>query len=324
MGLFSSQIVDRVNVRAGIVLLVPLLGLAAASVIYWDTTERAGNGNVLPYLLLQGYVIVVLLFIAILYPSRYTRAGGLYYIFAWYLLSKALEAFDAEIFDIGHLISGHTLKHFAAAGSFTACWMLAGRAIGPPRPERPKRAGSMGCIACSSTSPGSWYSDGRRLRSTIRTFPGGGRGSRSRVFPRVCGVGVLGGSPAPRVLGAGRRVRGVFVWWSLIPASHDRPWRGDCSHAARDRRRRPRALHGVRNFEFRTRTTLAPLRRREVSLTPSDRCRLLRVVLVRRPVGDTFLSFLFDNAPPLSHLDRDQARGRRRLRSPPRLDVQAV
>ena len=130
MGLVASQIVDRISVRAGLVLLVPMLAVGAASVIYWDMTEQAGRGNVLPYGILQGYVVVVLLLIAIFCPSRYTRAGDLYYVFAWYALSKVLESFDAQIFGIGHVTSGHTLKHLAAAASgFVACRMLARRTL---------------------------------------------------------------------------------------------------------------------------------------------------------------------------------------------------
>jgi hypothetical protein len=130
MGLLSSQIVDRISVRAGLALLVPLLAVGAASVAYWNLTEQAGRGNVLPYAILQGYVVVVLLLVAILCPSRYTRATDLYWIFAWYVLSKAFEYFDAAIFGIGHAASGHTLKHLAAAGSgFVACAMLARRTL---------------------------------------------------------------------------------------------------------------------------------------------------------------------------------------------------
>ena len=136
MGLVSSQVVDRVSIRAGLMLLAPMLVVGAASVIYWQMTERAGEGNMLPYAILQGYTIVVLLLIAVLYPSRYTEARALYYVFAWYVLSKLLESFDGEIYALGHIVSGHTLKHLAAAASgFVVCWALARRTLArKPRP----------------------------------------------------------------------------------------------------------------------------------------------------------------------------------------------
>ena len=115
MGLISSQIVDRISIRAGIALLLPMLLVGAASVIYWRVTENAGAGNVMPYGILQGYSVVILLAITALMPSRYTLGNYLYWVFAWYVASKFLETFDRGVFGLGHLVSGHTLKHLAAA-----------------------------------------------------------------------------------------------------------------------------------------------------------------------------------------------------------------
>ena len=41
-------------------------------------TERAGTGNVIPYGVLQGYSVVILLLIGTL-PSRYTRGNDLWF-----------------------------------------------------------------------------------------------------------------------------------------------------------------------------------------------------------------------------------------------------
>lgn len=140
MGLVSSQIVDRINIRVGLALLVPMLLLGAASVIYWRVTEQAGIGNVLPYGILQGYSVVIVLLLAWLSPSRYTRGNDLYWVFGWYVLSKLLETFDAEVLDYsGGVVSGHTLKHIAAAlAGITVCSMLVRRTLKEPAaaPER--------------------------------------------------------------------------------------------------------------------------------------------------------------------------------------------
>jgi hypothetical protein len=129
MALVVSQIVDRINIRAGLALLVPALILGAASVIYWRMSERAGAGNVLPYGILQAYSVVVLLLMAAL-PSRYTRGSDLYWVFAWYALSKLFETFDPQVMALGHLVSGHTLKHIAAAMAPVAiCLMLTRRTL---------------------------------------------------------------------------------------------------------------------------------------------------------------------------------------------------
>ena len=130
MALVSAQIVDRINVRAGLLLLAPMLLVGAASVVYWIATERRGAGNLLPYALLQTYAVFVLLMMAMLKPSRYTRASDLYFIFGWYVLAKILESLDAQIFAYHHIVSGHTLKHVAAAvAGLVVCYMLVHRKL---------------------------------------------------------------------------------------------------------------------------------------------------------------------------------------------------
>ncbi len=129
MALICSQIIERINLRAGLWLLVPALLVGAASVVYWRATERDGAGNVMPYAVLQGYAIAMMLLIARI-PSRYTRGNLLYWVFAWYVVSKLLEALDYPIFDLGHLVSGHTFKHLAAAAAGAVVWrMLTHRTI---------------------------------------------------------------------------------------------------------------------------------------------------------------------------------------------------
>ena len=135
MGLVSSQIVDRISVRAGVALLLPMLLVGVASVVYWRVTERMGAGNVLPYAILQGYSVIVLLLLAFLAPSRYTRGSDLYFVFGWYVFSKVLEALDAQVLAVGQIVSGHTLKHVAASiAGFVACYMLMHHQVNPRGP----------------------------------------------------------------------------------------------------------------------------------------------------------------------------------------------
>jgi hypothetical protein len=62
------------------------------------------------------------LLIVLLFPPRYTRGYDLAIIVGFYALAKALETLDKPIFSIGHLVSGHTLKHLAAAAA--GYWLL--------------------------------------------------------------------------------------------------------------------------------------------------------------------------------------------------------
>jgi hypothetical protein len=115
MSLIAAQVVDRIDTRTGLAPLLPMLLVGAASVLYWRATEAVGAGNVMPYAVLQFYAVVILFLLAKLQPSRYTRGNDIYWVFAGYVLAKLLETFDRQFFALGHVVSGHTLKHLAAA-----------------------------------------------------------------------------------------------------------------------------------------------------------------------------------------------------------------
>jgi hypothetical protein len=99
--------------------------VGASSVVYWIATERSGTGNVIPYVVLQAYAVAALLLIAATQQSRYSRGADIYWVFAGYVAAKFLEFFDREIMALGQIVSGHTLKHIAAAlAGFMLCRML--------------------------------------------------------------------------------------------------------------------------------------------------------------------------------------------------------
>jgi len=114
MSLISAQIVDRVDVRAGLLALGPMLLVGVGTVVYWIVTERQGRGNVMPYVVLQAYAVFVLLKLAAMHPSRYTHGAAIYAVFAGYLLAKVFEHYDRQIFEWTGTVSGHTLKHVVA------------------------------------------------------------------------------------------------------------------------------------------------------------------------------------------------------------------
>jgi hypothetical protein len=122
MALVSAVIVERVSVKAGLWLLVPLVGLGIASVVYWELTQRHGRGDLRPYALAQFGSLLILLLLIALFPARYTRKYDFGISLGLYALAKLLEAADRPIFAIGRIVSGHTLKHLAAAVS--AYWII--------------------------------------------------------------------------------------------------------------------------------------------------------------------------------------------------------
>ena len=95
---------------------------------------------------------------------------------------------------------------------------------------------------------------------------------------------------------------GVVAWWISIPPSHDREWRPEVAVMPRavidgDRVR----ITGVRNFDYRTQNDFTVrYEEREVSLSHLTSVDFFVSYWSEGLVGHTFLSFIFDNAPPLS------------------------
>jgi hypothetical protein len=115
MGIIAALITERISVRAGLIALAPLLILGASSPIQWYLSELHGHGDLRFYAAVQACAVLMLPLFPVLFPPRYTRGSDLWLVAAFYVLAKFLETFDAQIYSLGHLVSGHTLKHFAAS-----------------------------------------------------------------------------------------------------------------------------------------------------------------------------------------------------------------
>jgi len=118
MALCSAVAADRIDAKAGNGWLLALLvALGLTSLLYWHWSESLGRGDLRFYGFVQFYPVVVLPLVLWLFPEhRYILGRYLAWVVAWYGLSKLFEHFDGEVFALlGGTISGHTLKHLAAA-----------------------------------------------------------------------------------------------------------------------------------------------------------------------------------------------------------------
>lgn len=122
MGLVCALIAERVQPLLGRALTMPAVVIGMASVWYWQWSAAQGAENLMPYLVLQGYAVLMLLLLAALYPSGYTHGRMLFGVFGWYALAKLLEWGDSWIFKLGGIVSGHTLKHLASG--LATWWVL--------------------------------------------------------------------------------------------------------------------------------------------------------------------------------------------------------
>ncbi len=117
MALFAAVLAERVTIRAATRLLWPLVAFGALSVVYWQQVD-----DLRPYLIAQFLPVLLMPLVLWLYPARYSRGQDLLISIGFYAAAKALEFLDGPIYaTLGHGLSGHTLKHLAAAGG--AWWI---------------------------------------------------------------------------------------------------------------------------------------------------------------------------------------------------------
>ena len=122
MSFFSAVIAERITVKAELISLFSFLIMGIASVIYWEFTEMLGRGDLRPYILVQYGPILIIPAILFLFPPRYSGSNNLIGVFIFYGLAKIFELLDAQIFPLGHIVSGHSLKHLASAAA--AFWVI--------------------------------------------------------------------------------------------------------------------------------------------------------------------------------------------------------
>ncbi|PYV13804.1 MAG: alkaline phytoceramidase [Acidobacteria bacterium] len=115
MALFAAAIAEFVDPRLGFRLLVPLVAVGGGSVFLWHWTLMRGREDLRLYTGVQFLPLIEILFMLALLPGRYTHQGYYLYAIALYGLAKVFEVFDRPIFAAGRIVSGHTLKHLAAA-----------------------------------------------------------------------------------------------------------------------------------------------------------------------------------------------------------------
>jgi hypothetical protein len=120
----SIVLAEHINERIAKLVLVPLIAVGVFSVWYWDYTEALGRGDLRLYGLVQFLSLMLIALTFWLFPSRLSGIGYLWAMFGGYALAKVLEELDPVIYAAGNVMSGHALKHMAAAAGMF-CFLLA-------------------------------------------------------------------------------------------------------------------------------------------------------------------------------------------------------
>ena len=116
MAILAVVVEERVSARAGAFLLWPLLAIGVLSLLLWRWTD-----DLRLYAWVQFFPCLALPVLFVAFPPKYT--GTFYWVIAaaFYALAKVLEFFDGAVYSAGSIVSGHTLKHLAAAA---ACFAI--------------------------------------------------------------------------------------------------------------------------------------------------------------------------------------------------------
>ncbi len=110
-GLMGLAAADRISARAGLWTAAAVLALGPVAVGVWALTD-----NLLPWSVLQGGGMLLVVCLALRRPLIGAWGVSLLAVIAWYTLAKLLELGDHQILAWTQgLVSGHTLKHMAAA-----------------------------------------------------------------------------------------------------------------------------------------------------------------------------------------------------------------
>jgi len=118
MSFLCATLSELASRPLGMRLLVPLVALGVGSVLWWHYTETMGHGDLRLYFWVQFYPMLA---IGLLLWWYYTPAVKrilpiLLWIVIWYVIAKVFEQLDFPIYRLLG-ISGHSLKHLAAAVS---------------------------------------------------------------------------------------------------------------------------------------------------------------------------------------------------------------
>lgn len=110
-GVLSMAVADRMGFASALATLAGVTIGGALSLWQWQQ-----SGNLLPWVVLQGGGMVLLLLLSGARPRQDGYGFRLGACLLWYAAAKLCELWDASLFELSAgVISGHSLKHILAA-----------------------------------------------------------------------------------------------------------------------------------------------------------------------------------------------------------------
>ena len=116
-GFYVAMIGERISLKTADWLLLPLLAYGIGSVLYWQACD-----DLRAYVLVQFFPLLTIPLMLWWFPAAYSRSADILTVLGLYVLAKVFEAADGFVYGLGHLVSGHTIKHLIAAAA--AFWLV--------------------------------------------------------------------------------------------------------------------------------------------------------------------------------------------------------
>lgn len=118
MAILANVIEERLDARAGKLLLFPLVALGIVSLLVWLRTD-----DLRLYAWVQFFPCIVLPLVFVLFTPKHSGTGYWFAAAGLYLIAKVMEYADATVFAALHVMAGHALKHVVAAAACYAIYL---------------------------------------------------------------------------------------------------------------------------------------------------------------------------------------------------------
>jgi len=132
MGFFCALLaehLDGAGKRAARLALFPLASFSVAAILWWRS-----SGDLSLWIWVQLAPMLAIVMVLALLRGRYSHRRYMAWALAWYVLAKALELGDTAVMGwTGGAMSGHALKHFAAAAGVWCLYLMLRDRTAEPR-----------------------------------------------------------------------------------------------------------------------------------------------------------------------------------------------
>jgi Ceramidase len=104
------------STKTGFKIWLVCLATGIYSVFYWQYTEQEFRGDLRLYAIVQFLpIVLIIIILASHFKRHFFLVKPIFMIVIWYIIAKLLEHYDTFIFEKTNSISGHPIKHIAAA-----------------------------------------------------------------------------------------------------------------------------------------------------------------------------------------------------------------